>query len=290
MSYDYDFKTILKGALTRNDCSNKFKSIDAFNNDCMFAPFTNTNNNNDLECTTMSMMYNNDIGGINNDIGCKGNNSTSYNYDSLIDDKKKVDEVLNDNVSNCTENLVDSTNFFMQGSMKDNYKIVDNNFKEIAEKILLDINCDEDTLNKEVVNYNNNHNQQQNNNLECCNIKKVISMHNDINKKINLLHIEIDAIQALETNLQSIINNLEINNKTSSIKPIDNIEKKFKNNMNNVIYYNTYFKFIIHLKQQKNILEDNIDNEQLNLNAIMYLVMKHKWFETAPIVYKLLTK
>jgi hypothetical protein len=247
MSYDYDFKTILKGALTRNDCSNKFKSIDAFNNDCMFAPFTNTNNNNDLECTTMSMMYNNDIGGINNDIGCKGNNSTSYNYDSLIDDKKKVDEVLNDNVSNCTENLVDSTNFFMQGSMKDNYKIVDNNFKEIAEKILLDINCDEDTLNKEVVNYNNNHNQQQNNNLECCNIKKVISMHNDINKKINLLHIEIDAIQALETNLQSIINNLEINNKTSSIKPIDNIEKKFKNNMNNVIYYNTYFKFIIHL-------------------------------------------
>jgi hypothetical protein len=176
----------------------------------MFAPFTNTNNNNDLECTTMSMMYNNDIGGINNDIGCKGNNSTSYNYDSLIDDKKKVDEVLNDNVSNCTENLVDSTNFFMQGSMKDNYKIVDNNFKEIAEKILLDINCDEDTLNKEVVNYNNNHNQQQNNNLECCNIKKVISMHNDINKKINLLHIEIDAIQALETNLQSIINNLVI--------------------------------------------------------------------------------
>jgi hypothetical protein len=288
MSYDYDFKTILKSALTRNDCSNKFKSIDAFNNDCMFAPFTNTNNNNDPECTTMSMMYNNDLGCINNDISHEGNSSTSYNYDSLIDDKKKVDEVLDDNISNCTENLVDSTNFFIQGSMKDNYKIVDNNFKEIAEKILLDINCDEDILNKEVVKYNN-HNQQENNNLECGNIKKIITMYNDINKKINALRIEFDAIQTLETNLQSIINNLEISNKTSSIKPIDNIEKKFKNNMNNVINYNTYFKFIVHLKQQKNILEDNIDNEQLNLNAIMYLVMKHKWFETAPTVYKLLS-
>jgi hypothetical protein len=169
----------------------------------------------------------------------------------------------------------DSSNFFMQGSMKDNYKIVDNNFKEIAEKILLDINCDEDTLNKEVVNYDDKDSNS--------NIKKIERMYNDINKKIDTLRIEINAIQTLESNLQNIIDNLKISNNTAN----SSMESRFKNNISNVIYYNTYFKFILYLKQQKNSLEDSINTEQLNLNAIMYLVMKNKWFEIAPNVYKI---
>jgi hypothetical protein len=332
MSYDYDFNTILKSALLKNNCSNK--SIDAFNNDCMYAPFTNSV----LKCTKMTTMYNdnNDNNDINDCIyapftnGVDGNNIEStkimdnndnndatYNYDTLIENKEKnvvsvadvndavdserdvndaVDNErdVNDAVDNerevsvAVDNekkvsvIVDnvSSNFFMQGSMKDNYKIVDNNFKEIAEKMLLDINCNEDTLNKEVVNYEQKDNSGVINNS---NIKKIIRMYNDINKKINTLRIEINAIQSLESNLQTIIDNLKINNKTAN----SSMENKFKNNMNNVIYYNTYFKFIVYLKQQKNILESSIDTEQVNLNAIMYLVMKNKWFEIAPNVYTL---
>ena len=108
-------------------------------------------------------------------------------------------------------------------------------------------------------------------------------MYNDINKKIYTLRIETNAIQTLESNLQSIIAHLKFSNNTTN----SSIENKIKSNMSNVIYYNTYFKFIVYLKQQKNMLEDGIDNEQLNLNAIMYIVMKNKWFEIAPSVYKL---
>jgi hypothetical protein len=290
MSYDYDYGTILKSALLKNNNLNK--SIDAFNNDCMYAPF----NNSDLKCTKMTTMYNdggdciyapftNGVDGNNielESIKIMDNNDATYNYDSLIENKEKdVDsekEVSEREVSVAVDN--DSSNFFMQGSMKDNYKIVDNNFKEIAEKILLDINCNEDTLNKEVVNYEQKDNSGVINNS---NIKKIIRMYNDINKKINTLRIEINAIQSLESNLQTIIDNLKINNKTAN----SSMENKFKNNMNNVIYYNTYFKFIVYLKQQKNILESSIDTEQINLNAIMYLVMKNKWFEIAPNVYTL---
>lgn len=296
MSYDYDFKTILKSALFKNNCPNK--SVDAFNNSCMYAPFTIYNISNDdgnLECTTESMMYNNN----KND----GNYDTNYNYESLIESKEvgvgggvevggvevggvEVGgvEVGVGGVEGGVEvggvggvGVEDSSNFFMQGSMKDNYKIVDNNFKEIAEKILLDINCDEDTLNTEVVNY-----EQKDNNS---NITKIVRMYNDFNKKIDTLRIEINAIDAIESNLQTIIDNLKINNNNN--KTNSSMENKFKNNMSSVVYYNTYFKFIVYLKQRKNILEDNIDNEQLNLNAIMYLVMKNKWFEIAPNVYKL---
>jgi hypothetical protein len=299
MSYDYDFNTILKSALLKNNCSNK--SIDAFNNDCMYAPFTNINNdcktesmmfkNNGIgDCKTESMMFkNNGIGDCktesmmfkNNGIGeCTTesmmfkNDDINYNYDSLIDDYEALGKVGGEGGGVGGVGEVDSSNFFMQGSMKDNYKIFDNNFKEIAEKILLDINCNEDILNKEVVNY------EQKNNSDV--ITKIVHMYNDINKKINALRIEVNAINTLESNLQTIINNLEIKDKTTN-----SMENKFKNNMNNVIYYNTYFKFIVYLKQQKNILEDNIDTEQLNLNAIMYLVMRGKWFEIAPNVYKL---
>jgi hypothetical protein len=282
MSYDYDFNTILKSALLKNNYSNK--SVDAFNNDCMYAPFNNINNDSDnnLECTTMSMIYNerNDIKQEDNDIKQEDNDIASYNYESLIEDNIEKEVVKEGGV----ERIEDSSNFFMQGSMKDNYKIVDNNFKEIAEKILLDINCDENTLNKEVENYEKQYNSGKVNiNIEN-NIKNIINMYNDINKKINTLHIETNAIQSLESNLQTIIDNLKINNKTND--SINNMENKFKNNINNVIYYNTYFKFIIYLKQQKNILEESIDIEQLNLNAIMYLVMKNKWFEIAPTIYK----
>lgn len=282
MSYDYDFNTILKSALFKNNCLNK--SIDAFNNDCMYAPFTNSKDECELDCTTMNL-----------DFDTKDNDSTNYNYESLIDDKESkekdwvnggdggdrvngvngADEVNGVNEVKGSDSI--SSNFFMQGSMKDNYKFVDNNFKEIAEKMLLDINCDEDTLNKEVVNY-----EQTDNNS---NIKKIVNMYNDINKKIDTLRIEINAIHTLESNLQNIIDNLKISNKTNV--SINNMEDKFKNNMSNVIKYNTYFKFSVYLKQQKNILEDSIDTEQLNLNAIMYLVMKNKWFETAPNVYTL---
>lgn len=282
MSYDYDFNTILKSALFKNNCLNK--SIDAFNNDCMYALFTNSKDECELDCTTMNL-----------DFDTKDNDSTNYNYESLIDDKESkekdwvnggdggdrvngvngADEVNGVNEVKGSDSI--SSNFFMQGSMKDNYKFVDNNFKEIAEKMLLDINCDEDTLNKEVVNY-----EQTDNNS---NIKKIVNMYNDINKKIDTLRIEINAIHTLESNLQNIIDNLKISNKTNV--SINNMEDKFKNNMSNVIKYNTYFKFSVYLKQQKNILEDSIDTEQLNLNAIMYLVMKNKWFETAPNVYTL---
>ncbi len=273
MSYDYDFNTILKSALFKNNCLNK--SIDAFNNDCMYAPFTNSKDDCELDCTT-----------INLDFDTKDNDSTNYNYESLIDDKEsKEKDWVNggdgvngvNGVKGVNEGDSISSNFFMQGSMKNNYKFVDNNFKEIAEKMLLDINCDEDTLNKEVVNY-----EQTDNNS---NIKKIVHMYNDINKKIDTLRIEINAIHTLESNLQNIIDNLKISNKTNV--SINNMEDKFKNNMSNVIKYNTYFKFSVYLKQQKNILEDSIDIEQLNLNAIMYLVMKNKWFETAPNVYTL---
>jgi hypothetical protein len=279
MSYDYDFNTILKSALLKNNCSNK--SLDAFGGDCMYAPFTNTNNDGDniLECTPMSMMYKNKDSDDEKDSDKKsyiyeGYNYEGYNYESLIEgsliEEKDIGEVR-------VEVQEDSSNFFMQGSMKDNYKFVDNNFKEIAEKILLDINCDEDILNREVVNYE----QQDNDNNS--NIKKIVRMYNDINKKIDTLRIEINAIQTLESNLQTIIDNLKISNGNSN----SSIENKIKSNMSNVIYYNTYFKFIVYLKQQKNMLEDGIDNEQLNLNAIMYIVMKNKWFEIAPSVYKL---
>lgn len=275
MSYDYNFNTILKSALLKNNCPNK--SIDAFNNDCMYAPFTNIDCGDNIgcggsigECTTESMMYNNNE---------REGGSTPYNYESLIDDNEAIGEVelrgTGEEVLRGEEG--DSSNFFMQGSMKDNYKIVDSNFKEIAEKILLDFNCDEDTLNKEVVNYE----QKDNSGV----ITKIVRMYNDINKKIDILRIEINAINALESNLQTIIDNLKVNNKTTAITTT--MEDKFKNNRSNVVYYNTYFKFIVYLKQQKNILEDNIDNEQLNLNAIMYIVMRGKWFEIAPNVYKL---
>ncbi len=278
MSYDYDFNTILKSALFKNNCLNK--SIDAFNNDCMYAPFTNSKDECELDCTTMNL-----------DFDTKDNDSTNYNYESLIDDKESKEKDWGDGgdgvngvngVNGGDEGDSISSNFFMQGSMKDNYKFVDNNFKEIAEKMLLDINCDEDTLNKEVVNY-----EQKDNNgiINNSNIKKIVHMYNDINKKIDTLRIEINAIHTLESNLQNIIDNLKISNKTNV--SINNMEDKFKNNMSNVIKYNTYFKFSVYLKQQKNILEDSIDTEQLNLNAIMYLVMKNKWFETAPNVYTL---
>lgn len=69
----------------------------------------------------MSMMYNNNEK--------EDNDNTSYNYESLIEDKDK-----NMVVGEVGKGVEDSSNFFMQGSMKDNYKIVDNNFKEIAEK------------------------------------------------------------------------------------------------------------------------------------------------------------
>jgi hypothetical protein len=299
MSYDYDFNTILKSALFKNNCLNK--SIDAFNNDCMYAPFTNSKDECELDCTTMNL-----------DFDTKDNDSTNYNYESLIDDKESKEkdwgdggdggDGVNGGVGGDGGNGVNgvnggvggdggngvnggdsiSSNFFMQGSMKDNYKFVDNNFKEIAEKMLLDINCDEDTLNKEVVNY-----EQKDNNgiINNSNIKKIVHMYTNINKKIDTLRIEINAIHTLESNLQNIIDNLKISNKTNV--SINNMEDKFKNNMSNVIKYNTYFKFSVYLKQQKNILEDSIDIEQLNLNAIMYLVMKNKWFETAPNVYTL---
>ena len=228
---------------------------------------------------------------MNLDFDTKDNDSTNYNYESLIDDKESKEKDWGDGgdgvngvngVNGGDEGDSISSNFFMQGSMKDNYKFVDNNFKEIAEKMLLDINCDEDTLNKEVVNY-----EQKDNNgiINNSNIKKIVHMYNDINKKIDTLRIEINAIHTLESNLQNIIDNLKISNKTNV--SINNMEDKFKNNMSNVIKYNTYFKFSVYLKQQKNILEDSIDTEQLNLNAIMYLVMKNKWFETAPNVYTL---
>jgi hypothetical protein len=283
MSYDYDFNTILKSALLKNNCSNK--SLDAFGGDCMYAPFTNTNNDGDsiLECTPMSMMYKNKDSDDEKDSDKKsyiyeGYNYEGYNYESLIEgsliEEKDIGEVR-------VEVQEDSSNFFMQGSMKDNYKFVDNNFKEIAEKILLDINCDEDILNREVVNYEQQDND--NNSNSNSNIKKIVRMYNDINKKIDTLRIEINAIQTLESNLQTIIDNLKISNGNSN----SSIENKIKSNMSNVIYYNTYFKFIVYLKQQKNMLEDGIDNEQLNLNAIMYIVMKNKWFEIAPSVYKL---
>lgn len=280
MSYDYDFNTILKSALFKNNCLNK--SIDAFNNDCMYAPFTNSKDECELDCTTMNL-----------DFDTKNNDSTNYNYESLIDDKESkekdwvngADEVKGgDGVNEVKGGDSISSNFFMQGSMKDNYKFVDNNFKEIAEKMLLDINCNEDTLNKEVVNYEQKDNNGVINN-NSNNIKKIVHMYNDINKKIDTLRIEINAIHTLESNLQNIIDNLKISNKTNV--SINNMEDKFKNNMSNVIKYNTYFKFSVYLKQQKNILEDSIDTEQLNLNAIMYLVMKNKWFETAPNVYTL---
>lgn len=280
MSYDYDFNTILKSALFKNNCLNK--SIDAFNNDCMYAPFTNSKDECELDCTTMNL-----------DFDTKDNDSTNYNYESLIDDKESkekdwvngADEVKGgDGVNEVKGGDSISSNFFMQGSMKDNYKFVDNNFKEIAEKMLLDINCNEDTLNKEVVNYEQKDNNGVINN-NSNNIKKIVHMYNDINKKIDTLRIEINAIHTLESNLQNIIDNLKISNKTNV--SINNMEDKFKNNMSNVIKYNTYFKFSVYLKQQKNILEDSIDTEQLNLNAIMYLVMKNKWFETAPNVYTL---
>lgn len=259
MSYDYDFNTILKSALLKNNCSNK--SIDAFNNDCMYAPFNNNNEKDfgNLDCITKSLSVEHE----NND----SNYSTNYNYDSLIEGNAVEGE------RDVVGGEGDSSNFFMQGSMKDNYKIVDNNFKEIAEKILLDINCNEDTLNMEVVNYEKMDNSS--------NIKKIERIYNDTNKKIETLRIEVNAINTLESNLQSIIDNLKISNNNSSITD------KFKNNINNVIYYNTYFKFIVYLKQQKNILEDNIDTEQLNINAIMYLVMRGKWFDIAPNVYKI---
>ena len=268
MSYDYDFNTILKSALLKNNCSNK--SIDAFNNDCMYAPFNNNNNNEKdfgiLECITKSLSVEHE----NND----SNYGTNYNYDSLIEGNAVEGERDVVEGEGGEGGVEDSSNFFMQGSMKDNYKIVDNNFKEIAEKILLDINCNEDTLNMEVKNY-----EQMDNSS---NIKKIERMYNDTNKKIDTLRIEVDAINTLESNLQSIIDNLEIKNKNNS-----SITDKFKNNINNVIYYNTYFKFIVYLKQQKNILENNIDTEQLNINAIMYLVMRGKWFDIAPNVYKI---
>lgn len=264
MSYDYDFNTILKSALLKNNSPNKF--IDAFDGDCMYAPFTNSGDEGSIGGTTMTMMYNNKKDDCN------------YEYDSLIDGDMRGDGVVGDvGVVGVVGDVrgEDSSNFFMQGSMKDNYKIVDNNFKEIAEKILLDINCDEDTLNKEVVNYEDNNSNS--------NIKKIERMYNDINKKIDTLRIEINAIQTLESNLQNIIDNLKLSNNTAN----SSMESKFKNNISNVIYYNTYFKFILYLKQQKNSLEDSIDTEQLNLNAIMYLVMKNKWFEIAPNVYKI---
>lgn len=266
MSYDYDFNTILKSALLKNNCSNK--SIDAFNNDCMYAPFNNNEKDfGNLECITKSLSVEHE----NND----SNYGTYYNYDSLIEENAVEGEgdAVGEGGERDAVGEGDSSNFFMQGSMKDNYKIVDNNFKEIAEKILLDINCDEDTLNMEVVNY-----EQMDNSS---NIKKIERIYNDTNKKIETLRIEVNAINTLESNLQSIIDNLKISNNNSSITD------KFKNNINNVIYYNTYFKFIVYLKQQKNILEDNINTEQLNINAIMYLVMKNKWFNIAPNVYKL---
>lgn len=283
MSYDYDFNTILKSALLKNNSSNK--SIDAFNNDCMYAPFNNINDDSDinLECTTMSIMYNekNDIKQEDNDIKQEDNDVASYNYESLIEDNIEKDVVKEER----TEKIEDSSNFFIQGSMKDNYKIVDNNFKEIAEKILLDINCDEDTLNKEVINYEQQYNSGKVNISIDNNIKNIINMYNDINKKIDTLRIENNAICALESNLQTIIDNLKINNKTNI--STNNIENKFKNNINNVIYYNTYFKFIVYLKQQKNILDDSIDKEQLNLNGIMYLAMKNNWCKNAPNIYKM---
>jgi hypothetical protein len=305
-SYNYDYKQILKSALNKQTTNNNNNNYIPFASDDNYAPFTS-------ECTNSVIGVSEDtfsesifaestftestcdkgtfaegtFGGGGGSCGCISEPDLNI-YDELENNNRDVVNIINDNLLNNNDSDGDGdgdNNLQSCYSLKDNYKIVNNNFKEIAEKILLDNNCDEDKLNIEVSKYDDYlKNKNSNNDTNFDNIINIINIKKEATDKIKLYNIELNATDMLTNKIKNIMDTLNIKNCTKDKK----IEEKIKNNISNVIYYNTCFKLSIHLVNQKTEIQNNIDNEQLKINAIMYLLMKNKWLNITTHVHKLL--
>ena len=298
-SYNYDYKQILKSALNKQTINNNINTYAPFANDDTYAPFASECTNPVIDFTKGT--YGSDI--YEPDLNIYEPDLNIYEPDlNIYDELENNNEVVNNNdevvVNNNDEIVVNidevvvNNNDNLQScySLKDNYENINNNFKEVAEKILLDNNCDEDKLNIEVSKYddylkNKNTNEDINtNNNNFDNIIHIINIKKEATDKIKLYNIEINATEMLISKIKDIMDNLNIKNCTKDEK----IEEKIINNISNVIYYNTCFKLSIHLVNQKKEIQNNIDDEQLKINAILYLLMKNKWLNITTHVHKLL--
>lgn len=288
-SYNYDYKQILKSALNKQTTNNNNNYI-PFASDDNYAPFTNECTNSVIGITEDTLSESIFADSSHNESTFTGGGGVGISepdlniYDELENNNEDVVNIINDNLLNNNDGDGDG-NLQSCYSLKDNYKIVNNNFKEIAEKILLDNNCDEDKLNIEVSKYDDYlKNKNNDNDTNFDNIIHIINIKKEATDKIKLYNIELNATEMLTNKIKNIMDTLNIKNCTKDEK----IEEKIKNNISNVIYYNTCFKLSIHLVNQKTEIQNNIDDEQLKINAIMYLLMKNKWLNITTHVHKLL--
>ena len=282
-SYNYDYKQILKSALNKQTINNNINTYAPFISDDNYAPFASDDTYAPFisECTNPVIEFTK--GAYGSDIS-----EPEFNIYDELENNNDVNEVVN-NKGNGEVVVNNNDNLQSCYSLKDNYENINNNFKEVAEKILLDNNCDEDKLNIEVSKYddylkNINTNEDINTNNNFDNIINIINIKKEATNKIKLYNIEINAIEMLISKIKDIMDNLNIKNCTKDEK----IDEKIINNISNVIYYNTCFKLSIHLVNQKKEIQNNIDDEQLKINAILYLLMKNKWLNITTHVHKLL--
>ena len=293
-SYNYDYKQILKSALNKQTINNNINTYASFASDDTYAPFASECTNPVIEFTKGargSDIYEPEFNIYEPEFNIYEPEFNIYEpefniYDEL--ENNNNNEVVNNN-DEVNNNKDGDDNLQSCYSLKDNYENINNNFKEVAEKMLLDNNCDEDKLNIEVSKYddylkNKNTNEDINTNNNFDNIINIINIKKEAVDKIKLYNIEINAIEMLISKIKDIMDNLNIKNCTKDEK----IEEKIKNNISNVIYYNTCFKLSIHLVNQKKEIQNNIDDEQLKINAILYLLMKNKWLNITTHVHKLL--